>query len=252
MSSEEGDVITVLDGRVKLGQPAQKSFRTSMDSIFLAAAVPDNLQGDILDLGCGVGSAGLSVIWRVPGCSLTGVDNQPEFVEIAEKNAERNDMKDKCIFVCADVSDYCKTLHNKQYDCVITNPPYFESGKYMSSPYALKNGALGHQSGDKNDGLYTWIMSAHYALRQKGLLCLIHRADHLDKILQALGPRFGATEIFPLHPRSDEAASRVLIRSVKGRKSPVKLYPGLVLHDLDGADTQIATDILRNGKPLGY
>lgn len=251
MSSEHGDVIKVLDGRIKLGQPARKSFRTSMDSIFLAAAVPDNLQGDILDLGCGVGSAGLSVLWRVPECSLTGIDNQEEFIEIAGKNAERNDMKDRCRFVCADVPDYCKNLHDKQFDCVITNPPYYETGQYMSSPYALKNNALGHQGRDQKDGLYTWIMAAHYALRQKGLLCLIHRADHLDRILLAFGTRFGAAEIFPLHPRSDKAASRVLIRAIKGRKTPVKLYPGLVLHDLDGADTQIAKDVLRHGKPLG-
>lgn len=76
-------------------------------------------------------------------------------------------------------------------------------------------------------------------------MTMIHRADHVDKIVQGLGKSFGQIEIIPLWPRAGEPAKRVIVRAVKGRKTPALIHPGLVLHNPDGSYTLEADRVLR-------
>jgi len=66
----------------------------------------------------------------------------------------------------------------------------------------------------------------------------------------ALGTRFGALRILPLHPRPDAPASRVLVQGIKGSKAPLQILPGFILHGEGNGFTGAAQDILRNGAPL--
>src|SRR5438552_2745935 len=75
-------------------------------------------------------------------------------------------------------------------------------------------------------------------------LVLIHRPDALETILAALTGRFGAAEIIAIFPRPDAAAIRVIVRAIKGRRTPPSLRPGLVLNDAEGRPTPTAEAIL--------
>lgn len=233
--------IHVLDKRVRLLQTAQ-GFRTSLDSVFLAAACKARSGDYILDLGCGVGSAGLCVLWRVPGTRLTGVEIQPESHALAQENAVLNGMGERCGFMQADIRDF----RGKGFDHAICNPPYLEAGTHTASPSESLALARGHQ--DPDTTLQDWVDAAHKALKSGGGFTMIHRADYTDKIVRALGPRFGAVEIIPLWPRAGEAARRVIIRAVKGRKSACILHPGIVLHEAEGEYTAAADAVLKAGE----
>jgi tRNA1(Val) A37 N6-methylase TrmN6 len=56
--------------------------------------------------------------------------------------------------------------------------------------------------------------------------------------------------IFPLWPRADEAAKRVIVQIRNGSNAPLALLPGLVLHEADGRYTAAADAILRDGASL--
>ena len=43
--------------------------------------------------------------------------------------------------------------------------------------------------------------------------------------------RFGGICVLPLHPRADEPAKRIIVSGIKGSKQPLRLLPGVVLHD---------------------
>lgn len=235
--------IQILNKRLRLAQPAN-GFRTALDSVMLAAACPAQEGQTILDLGCGVGGAGFCVLLRVPGTTLTGIEIQPDHVELATQNIALNGFKNRAAFVCGDVRAY----EDARADHVICNPPYLEAGRHLPSPHAAKATAHGHQ--DEELSVKDWIDAAHRNLKSGGSLTIIHRADALDKILQGLGKRFGAVETIPLWPRMGQPAKRVIIRAVKDRKTPSLLHAGLTLHQENGDYTPQADAVLRDMKPL--
>jgi len=75
----------------------------------------------------------------------------------------------------------------------------------------------------------------------------VHRADRLDALLAALSGRAGEIVVFPLWPRQGQAAKRILVRARKQVATPLRLSPGLVLHEADGRFTAAANAVLRDG-----
>jgi tRNA1(Val) A37 N6-methylase TrmN6 len=96
-----------------------------------------------------------------------------------------------------------------------------------------------------------WVDAGFHNLKPGGSLTLIHRADYTDKILQALGRKFGAVEIIPLYPKAEREAVRVIIRAVKDRRTPARICPAIVLHEESGTYTHAADAILRDGAAIG-
>lgn len=240
--------IYVLDRKVCLWQPANGGFRTSLDSVCLAAACPAKAGDHILDAGCGVGGAGLCVLWRIKDASLTGVEWEQSYCDLAIQNAQLNACDERASFVCCDIRTYQTDQPKPLFDHIIINPPYLEAGCHTPSPDLLRAGALGHQKDDLS--LEDWIKAAHHLVKSGGSFTMIYPASGTDRILRALGKKFGAIDIIPLWPRAGVPAKRVIIRAIKDRKTPSSLHYGLVLHEANGSYTQEAEAILRSGQAL--
>ncbi len=241
-------LIYVLNKRVALHQ-APNGFRTSMDSVMLAAACPAQDGDTILDLGCGVGSAGLCVLERVAGTTLIGIDVQDNHLEIAQKNAIENALQDRTKFLNSDVRNHDGTPAQH----VICNPPYKEAGQHKASPSTAKAIAMGHQEGDLT--LQSWTTCAWNHIKGQGSLTMVHEAGKTDEIIRALYSargrrRFGDVQIIPLFPKKGEPAKRVIIRAWKHRKSPATIHPGIIMHTENGTHTKEANDVLRHAASL--
>ncbi len=239
----QAEEIHVLNHRVILLQ-APGGFKTSLDSVMLAASCPAKAGDSVLDLGCGVGGAGFCVLLRVEGTKLTGVEIQPNHAELAIRNIALNKMEGRAEFFAGDVRDF----KHDEFNHVICNPPYMDAGTHTPSPSAAKATALYHSEDDMS--VKDWVDAGFRNLKNGGSFTIIHRADHADKIIQAFGARFGAVEIIPLWPRVGEAAKRVIIRALKNRKSPAKIHAGIVLHEADGSYTAAADRILRDAAAI--
>lgn len=233
------DEIFVLGRRVRLLQPPG-GFRTSLDSVMLAAACPAQAKDRVLDMGAGVGGASFCLLARVPGCHVTGVEIQPEYHALAVRNIGLNESN--ADFICTDIHGY----KAEPFDHIICNPPYLEPGTHTRSPDEGRAAANGH---DK-ESLSAWVDTAFRLLKSNGTLAIIHRADMMDKIILFMGKRFGAMEVIPLWPRMGETAKRIIIRAIKDRRSPCILHAGLVLHQKNGEYTREAECILRDGNRL--
>lgn len=237
--------IHVLDKKVRLIQP-EKGFRTSLDSVFLAAGCPASPGDRVLDMGSGVGGAAFCLLWRVAGVHVTGVEIQQSHAEMARANIILNGCEGRADFVASDIAAYRSVT---PFDHVICNPPYLEAGTYTPSPSEERALALGHDG--RETTLKDWIDAGFNNLKSGGSLTIIHRADMSDKIIAGLGKRFGAVEIIPLYPRIGQEAKRVIVRALKDRKTPARLHAGLILHEEDGSYTSAADAILRDGAAIG-
>ena len=93
MAAEQADVSedAVLGGRLVLRQP-RKGHRVGHDAILLAAACSARPRERLIELGAGVGAAGLAVARRVDDLAVTLVEIDPALVALARENAARNSL----------------------------------------------------------------------------------------------------------------------------------------------------------------
>lgn len=240
----ESSEIHVLDHKVRLLQ-AEGGFRTSLDSVMVAAACPAKDGDRVLDMGCGVGGASFCILWRLPKSHVTGVDIQQDHVDLARRNIALNEREGYADFVCEDIRDF---RPEDRFDHILCNPPYLDADSYTPSVLTRRATALGHHGSDVT--LKDWIDAGFHNLKGGGSLTIIHRADYTDKIIHGMGKKFGAIEIIPLWPKAGQDARRVIVRAIKHRKTPCRLHSGIILHEDNGNYTKEADAILRDGKNL--
>jgi len=133
------------------------------------------------------------------------------------------------------------------FDHVMSNPPHIAAG--AATPSIHPERARAHVEQDLD--LASWLAACLRMLRPGGLLTLLHRADRLADALAALHGPLGDLVVYPLWPRTgDRPAKRLLIQGRKGSRGPLRLLPGLVLHEADGRFSPAAEAVLRHAKPL--
>ena len=250
MAAEQADVSedAVLGGRLILRQP-RKGHRVGHDAILLAAACSARPRHRLIELGAGVGAAGLAVARRVDDLSAILVEIDPALVALARENAARNRLEGRARAVRLDVAAPAVAfaaagLPEGAADHVLMNPPF----NAAHNPSPDRSRRLAHAATD--DTILLWVDVAARLLRPAGVVTLIWRADGLDAVLEALAGDFGAVTVLPVHPKPDAAAIRVLVRAVKASHAPLVLLPGLFLADHRGRPTEEAEAVLRVGALL--
>lgn len=232
----------LLNGRVRLLQP-QNGYRVAIDPVLLAAFVPAAKNQRVCELGAGTGAAILSLNARVMGLSGALLEPDDTLRDLAEANVIDNAAPFAVKNGRVEDSGDDFPLDTQAYDHVFCNPPYYADG-FDVSPHDTKNAAHGEQT-----PLEAWIKCARRALKPNGTLTCILPPARMAEWLAALDV-FGAIEILPVTPKAGQAAKRVLIRAVLGRKTPLALLPPFVLHNDDGSFSDAANAVLRDAKAL--
>ena len=108
----------------------------------LLNALPENLSGRVLDLGCGWGAVGVSVGKKYPVCQIVMSDVNERALDLAGKNAAANGVRAETV-----LSDGLDRV-NGPFDFILTNPP-IRAGKQViyrlfaeSAGKLTENGAL--------------------------------------------------------------------------------------------------------------
>lgn len=245
MAAEPADVSedAVLDGRLVLRQP-RRGHRVGHDAILLAAASSARPGDRLIELGAGVGAAGLAVARRVERLAVTLVDIDPVLTALARENAVRNGLAERVRAVCIDVTAAPEALAAAGLgpgaaDHALMNPPF----NPPQNPSPDRRRSIAHVAAA--DALDLWVGAAARLLGQGGVLTLLWRADGLAAVLAALAADFGAIAVLPVHSRPDQPAIRILVRAVKMARAPLSLLPGFLLNDQAGMSTAAADAVLR-------
>jgi tRNA1(Val) A37 N6-methylase TrmN6 len=240
----------VLGGALRLRQP-RRGHRVGHDAVLLAAACPAHGSEHVVDLGAGVGAAGLAVAARAPGVTVTLVEIDPDLAALAADNAQLNGLAGRVTSVSLDAAAPARAfaaagLAPDRVDRVLMNPPFNDPVRQRASPDRRRR--LAHAA--PRAALVAWIRTAARLLRPGGTLTLIFRADGLGDLGHALAAGFGAITVLPVYPKPDQPAIRILVRATKASRAPLVLLPGLVLNDVLGRPTPQAEAVLRAGATL--
>ncbi len=90
----------------------------------LLRALPEEMTGRVLDLGCGWGAVGVSVGKKYPACRVVMSDVNERALELARKNAAANGVQAEAVH-----SDGLEKVEGT-FDYILTNPP-IRAGKQV-------------------------------------------------------------------------------------------------------------------------
>ena len=129
----------------------------------LLEALPEEMCGEILDLGCGWGVIGISIARKWPETRVVMTDVNTRALDLSRENAKRNRAEVTCI-----ESDGMAAVAGQAFDAVVTNPP-IRAGKQV---------------------IYQMFADAEKSLKQGGALYLVIRkqqgAESCMKYLQTI------------------------------------------------------------------
>jgi tRNA1(Val) A37 N6-methylase TrmN6 len=231
----------LLGGRVRYAQP-RSGFRSGIEPILLAAAVPATPGDHVLEAGSGAGATLLCLAARVRGVQGVGIEQDAALATLAEENAAANGWPE-LRFTAGDIA----TLPpSGAFDHACANPPYHPPAGTRSPDGGRDVAKRG------TDGLLAaWLRALARSLRPRGTLTFILPAALLSQAVTAFADAgCQPTAMLPLWPKASRPAKLMVLHGVKGGRSPFRVLPGLVLHAADGRFTAEAEAILRDAAPL--
>ena len=94
-------------------------------SVLLLQSLPEPMNGQVLDLGCGWGLIGITIAGTNPQTCVTMSDVNERAVMLAVRNSEKNDVQTHCV-----QGDGFESVQGNRFDWIITNPP-IRAGKQV-------------------------------------------------------------------------------------------------------------------------
>lgn len=192
------------------------------DGVLLAQYAKVKKGEKVLDMGAGCGIVSLVLCGHYPIGEYTGIDLQPEMVDMANRSVQLNGLSN-VRFVCADM----KTFDGKcAYHVVVCNPPYerTHTGAQCENPHeALARYEIGVT-------LEEVVACAARALVPNGRFYLIHKAERLTELICLLH-QYGVElkTIQPIQTKVDTPPRLLLLSAVKGGKAYLHWKAPLVL-----------------------
>ena len=209
-------------------------FPLTTDSMALAHFAGSLGTRSVLDLGAGCGTLGLLLCARNQHCRVTGVELDEAAHHAAEENIRRNALAQRMESICADLRRVPGLFAPGQFECCISNPPYFSGGPAAGISQARREDTC---------SLAELMKAAAWALKYGGDFFLVHRPERLGQII-ALGAenKLEAKQLTLVRHRTDGPIALILLKLRKGAK------PGLSigewsLHHPDGTPTPIFQEI---------
>jgi tRNA1Val (adenine37-N6)-methyltransferase len=146
--------------------------RFSADDLLTAwAAVrPQPAARQLLDLGAGIGSVGLLVLWKMPAAAhLTMVEVQAVSHTLAQRTVAHNGLATRVTLHLMDL----RRWPGGHFDLVTASPPYLPLARGVRSPHAQKAAARFELHGN----VFDYCRAAARSLADHGVFCFCHRAD---------------------------------------------------------------------------
>jgi tRNA1Val (adenine37-N6)-methyltransferase len=130
---------------------------TAWYAVMKAPASPTRL----LDLGSGIGSVGLSVLWRFEEATLTAVEVQDVSYALLRENVKASELEDRVLTIHGDLRHF---VADEEFDLVTGSPPYFDVSEGIVSADSQRAAARFELHGDVRD----YCVAARQALSMGG------------------------------------------------------------------------------------
>ena len=151
----------------------QTAMKVGTDGVLLGAWARVSEAKKILDVGTGTGLIALMLAQRNPTAMIDAVEIDASAYKQAERNVQESKFHERVSVIFNDFSAFSP---NQKYDCIVSNPPYFEENKRM------QNSERKTARQQNNLTFHQLCKKASDLLEKNGHLCLILPFSSLDNI----------------------------------------------------------------------
>ncbi len=213
----------------------QKGFCFGIDAVLLSGFAEVKEGEQVLDLGTGTGILPILLEAKTKGKHFTGLEIQPESVDMARRSVSLNELEKKIDIVHGDIKEASGIFGGATFHVVTTNPPY------MTEKHGVQNEADAKTIARHEIlcNLEDVIREGAKVLKPKGRFYMVHRPRRLVDIISLMRSyRLEPKKIRMVHPFADKEANMVLIEGVKSGGPMMKVEPPLVVYEEPGVFTE--------------
>lgn len=215
-------------------------FCFGMDAVLLSGFARVQEGESVLDLGTGTGIIPILLEAKSEGRHFTGLEIQTESAEMARRSVRYNHLQDKIDIVIGDIKEASSIFKKASFDVITSNPPYMNDNHGLKNPDMPKAIA-------RHEVLCTLedvIREAALLLKPGGRFYMVHRPHRLAEIIDTLRlHKLEPKRMKLVHPFVNKEANMVLIESVRGGKSMMKVEAPLIVYQETGKYTDEIYDI---------
>jgi len=170
-----------LSGDFKIFQP-ENGQRYSTDDLLTAwlaiKSVSDDPPARFLDLGSGLASVPMIVLWKFPDLSGTGIEIRPNRYELAAKSLEINGLTKRFSILHGDLRELAL---DEKFDLVTSTPPYYQSTEGPLSENDDKAAARFELNGSIDD----YFKTAAKHLSKNGVFITVYPYTYNKRVYDA-------------------------------------------------------------------
>lgn len=113
---------------------SRSTMKVGTDGVLLGSWADTHSARNILDIGTGCGLIALMAAQRTPDAHVTAIDIDQASIDEATENFQASPFTERLEALQADIQTFSTQPNTFQYDCILSNPPFFTESLLSPNP----------------------------------------------------------------------------------------------------------------------
>lgn len=206
-------------------------FCFGMDAVLLSGYAVVKKGECVLDMGTGTGIIPILLEAKTEGQHFTGLEIQPQSVDMAKRSVALNHLEEKITIVEGDIKNASSLFGKSIFDVITCNPPYMNENHGLKNPQLPK--AIARH--ELLCSLEDVVREAACMLRPGGRFYMVHRPRRLIEIISMLSAhKLEVKRLKPVYPTKEKEATMILLEAVRGGNPLLKLEKPVIVYKEPG------------------
>ncbi|HCT0421108.1 tRNA1(Val) (adenine(37)-N6)-methyltransferase [Staphylococcus pseudintermedius] len=205
-------------------------FSFSTDALLLGHFTEVRKRDRILDMCAGNGVIPLLLSDKGNNV-ITGVEIQPQLVNMAVRSVQYNHLEDRITMVEMDINALIQAYSPAQFDLITCNPPYFKANQ--TNQHQLEAHKIARH--EIYCTLDDCLRVSNHLLKEGGRVVMVHRAERMLDLFESM--RHYRIEPKRLHmnfSKPGKAAQTIVVEGRKGGRQGLDIAPPFYIYDEQG------------------
>ncbi|MTV23504.1 tRNA1(Val) (adenine(37)-N6)-methyltransferase [Staphylococcus delphini] len=205
-------------------------FSFSTDALLLGHFTEVRKRDRILDMCAGNGVIPLLLSDKGNNV-ITGVEIQPQLVNMAERSIQYNHLEDRITMVEMDINALVQAYAPAQFDLIICNPPYFKANQ--TNQHQLEAHKIARH--EIFCTLDDCLRVSNHLLKEGGRIVMVHRAERMLDLFESMRHyRIEPKRLHMIYSKPGKAAQTIVVEGRKGGRQGLDIAPPFYIYDAQG------------------